>query len=71
MYEICYRSNGDKYSRKISVIDKDYVISILTHILDCWDLESITVIDGLTGELLYEYSNDTAKIHSSDFIKFI
>lgn len=68
MYVISYRSNGDKYNRKISIIDKDYAISILTHILDCWDLESIIVIDGLTGELLYEYSNNIAKIYSSDFI---
>ena len=68
MYEISYRANGDKYGRKISVIDKDYAIFIVSHIVKCWDLDTITVIDGLTGELLYDYSNNAVTFCSRDFI---
>jgi len=68
MYEISYRANGDKRDRKISVIDKDYAIFIVSHIVKCWDLNTITVIDGLTGEVLYAYSDNAITFCSGDFV---
>ena len=43
--------------KEISMIDKEYAIFCLNKFLSAVDLAYLDMIDGLTGEVLYAWSN--------------
>lgn len=61
-----YTNEGEK--KEYSVINKDYAIMIFKMFMSALDLKEVIMVDGMTGEILYEYSPKGWEIFNSQCI---
>lgn len=62
MFEINYKSNGWKSNKTIKVIDKEYALLMFNQLLEAVDLAEVYLLDGFTGEILFEWAGGRFKI---------
>lgn len=67
MYTISVKTFSGKEVEK-SVIEKDYAIFIFKAFMKAMDAEEVIMIDGLTGEVLYLYTNGKWEIFNGETI---
>ena len=56
MFTIEYRTHSG-LRKSISVIEEAYALQMFNHLLNAVDLAEIMIIDGLTGEVLFDWAN--------------
>lgn len=61
MFNITYETNFGK-KKTISVIDELYALQMFKSLMHAIDLHSVIIIDGFTGEVLYEFVDGELKI---------
>lgn len=67
MYTISVKTFSGKEVEK-SVIEKDYAIFIFKAFMSAMDAEEVVMIDRLTGEVLYLYTNGKWEIFNGETI---
>ena len=55
MYTINYKAHGWDKSKEIQVIDKEYMFIMFNQLLGAVDLHEVYILDGFTGEVLFEW----------------
>lgn len=61
MYNITVRTHTG-YTKEYKIIEEDYAYFYFNQFIQAIDVESVIMIDGLTGEVLMEYDHGKIEI---------
>ncbi len=67
MFTLVYSTHEKEYS--VSVIDKDYALTMFMSLIKAVDLKTVALTDGFTGEVLWEYTNGEFKVFDGHIVK--